>query len=59
MNHDAIAALAGVLHHLEETEDIEEARHTGHTNSAGLWALHGRQSIMRMRNLVQRRVLSR
>ena len=59
MSHDTIAALASAIHHLEELEEIEEARNGQLRAAASLWALSGRQSIMRMRNLVQRRVLNR
>ena len=59
MSHDTIAALASAIHHLEELEELEEERNGQLRDAASLWALHGRQSIMRMRNLVQRRVLNR
>ena len=59
MSHETIAALASAIHHLEELEELEEARNGQLRAVASLWALHGRQNIMSMRNLVQRRVLNR
>ena len=59
MSHETIAALASAIHHLEELEEIEEARSRELRAAASLWALHGRQNIMRMRNLIQRRALNR
>jgi hypothetical protein len=59
MSHETVAALASAIHHLEELEEIEEARSRQLRAAASLWALHGRQSIMRMGNLVQRRALNR
>ncbi len=66
MNPELLAALAGVALHLHEAEEADKARSIaggpyGPRGTAGAapWALHGRQSIMRMRTLVQQRVLKR
>ena len=69
MNPELLAALAGVALHLQEAEEAERAGSIAGgphgwqglpgTTGAAPWALHGRQSIMRMRTLVQQRVLKR
>ena len=61
MNPEVLAALAGVARYLEEEEEASKVKAgaAGAAGAAGPWALAGRQSIMRMRELVQRRVLKR
>jgi hypothetical protein len=61
MDPDLIAALLGVARHIEETEDEARAGSRAGAGATGAspWALHGRQGIMRMRALVQQRVLKR
>ncbi len=62
MNPELLAILAGVVRCAEETEEARRAAATAGAPSAGstsLWALHGRQGIMRMRALVQQRLLNR
>ncbi len=59
MGDDTIAVLASAIHHLEELEELAEGRDGQLRAATSLWALHGRQNIMQMRNLVQRRVLNR
>jgi hypothetical protein len=55
------AAIAGVLEYLKSESEahlcLQKAALSG--RSSGAWALHGRQTIMHMRGLVQRRVLKR
>jgi hypothetical protein len=59
MNPDLIAALLGVARHIEEAEDEAKASARTAAGATSPWALHGRQGIMRMRALVQQRVLKR
>jgi hypothetical protein len=64
MNPQTLAVLAGVVRFIEESEEADKtaaagAPAPGTTSGASLWALHGRQSIMRMRALVQQRLLKR
>jgi hypothetical protein len=59
MDPDLIAALLGVARHIEETEDEARTAARAAAGATSLWALHGRQGIMRMRALVQQRVLKR
>jgi len=55
------AAVAGVLAYLRSEEDSRRAPAVGPAagKGAGAWALHGRRTIMQMRELVQARVLRR
>jgi hypothetical protein len=64
MNPETLAVLAGVVRFIEESEEADKTAAaapgtTSAASGAGLWALHGRQSIMRMRALVQQRLLKR
>lgn len=62
MNPQLLAILAGVVRCIEESKEAEEAKTAAGGPAAGMtspWALHGRQGIMRMRALVQQRVLRR
>jgi hypothetical protein len=62
MNPEVLAVLAAVARCVEETEESEKTSAGAGAPAArppSPWALHGRQGIMRMRELVQRRVLKR
>lgn len=62
MNPEVLAVLVGVARYLEERDEARaKAGPAGAPAASGAspWALHGRQSIMRMRALVQQRVLKR
>ena len=61
MNPEVLAVLAGVARYLEEEEETSKVKAgaAAAPGAAGAWALHGRQGIMRMRELVQRRVIKR
>jgi hypothetical protein len=67
MNPETLAVLAGVVRFIEESEEADKTAAAGApapgtssaASGASLWALHGRQSIMRMRALVQQRLLKR
>jgi hypothetical protein len=54
------AAIAGVMQYIQVTEE-ENALRPGYQINRGPnpWSLSGRQSIMQMRALLQRRVLKR
>ena len=62
MNPEVLAILAGVVRCAEEAEEAARAAAATGASTAGAvspWALHGRQGIMRMRALVQQRLLKR
>jgi hypothetical protein len=67
MNPQTLAVLAGVVRFIEESEEADKtaapapgtSSAASAASGASLWALHGRQSIMRMRALVQQRLLKR
>lgn len=63
MNLEVPAVLVGLVRYLEEREETERTKMVPQAvawaSGASAWALHGRQSIMRMRALVQQRVLKR
>jgi hypothetical protein len=59
MEPQVLAVLAGVTRYLEEEEESKVTKAAAAPGAASAWALHGRQGIMRMRELVQRRVLKR
>ena len=68
MNPEVLAILAGVIRCAEEAEEAARAAAATGASAAGAasaaslaspWALHGRQGIMRMRALVQQRLLRR
>ena len=60
MDPKAVAAISGVMYYLKSLEDRQPAS-IAQPETTGLspWALHGRQSIMRMREMVQRRMVRR
>ena len=58
MENKIAAAVAGVLNYLQ-IEKEQKQQDGIPVSSPSPWALFGRQSIMQMRNLVQRRVLKR
>jgi hypothetical protein len=57
MNQELQAILTGVARHIEEIDEAERLHSGG--DGPGAWALHGRQTIMQMRDLVQRRLVKR
>ena len=59
MDHTVVAAIASAIHHHNETTGPQTPQAAPQAVSLNVWGLHGRQSIMQMRGLVQRRVLSR
>ena len=56
MNKPKVAAISGVISYLEEES---KAGAPSSPAEPSPWALYGRQSIMRMRELVQRRIVRR
>lgn len=60
VKREAVAAISGVMAYLRgEGEKKPEKRLPPPMTTLSPWALYGRQSIMYMRTLVQRRVLKR
>ena len=61
MENKKIAALTGALYYLKERREEQErtAACTEAPARESPWAQYGRQNIMQMRALVQRRVLRR
>lgn len=61
MNQNLVAAFAGLIHHInQEAEGPAAAVHQKTDGVAvGPWALHGRQRIMQMNTLIQRRIAVR
>jgi hypothetical protein len=54
------AAIAGVVQYIEATEEEMPAQQRGQIFTGGTpWSMSGRQAIMQMRALLQRRVLRR
>jgi hypothetical protein len=58
MDEKKLAAIAGALAWLEGEEAVSPIA-AAPAAASSAWALHGRQSIMTMRSLLQRRVLRR
>jgi hypothetical protein len=53
------AAIAGALYYLKAEEEKKHGRPIVTAKIPNPWQLHGRQSMMHMKNLIQRRVLKR
>ena len=58
-NNKYQAAIAGVMAYLKAEEEQHPVEPDVIIGSPNAWALNGRQNIMQMRSLMQRRVLKR
>jgi hypothetical protein len=62
LKEKVMAAVSSILHHSEESEKEEQSEGSSELRPAETvspWALYGRQTIMDMRALVQRRIARR